>query len=92
MADGESRVCVLVQVSGSRPDGRSFGTPQIVLFTLDGVCAASASSAAARPPWPTSGRNPSPAPGSNKSHRNTGMTTRRRAWASPIRKGAQHER
>jgi ketosteroid isomerase-like protein len=35
MADGEGRVAVLVQVSGSRPDGRSFDNPQIVLFTLD---------------------------------------------------------
>jgi ketosteroid isomerase-like protein len=36
MADGEGRVSVLVQVSGRRPDGRSFDNPQIVLFTLDG--------------------------------------------------------
>jgi ketosteroid isomerase-like protein len=36
LADGEGRVAVLVQVSGSRPDGRSFDNPQIVLFTLDG--------------------------------------------------------
>lgn len=36
MADGEGRVSVLVQVSGTRPDGRSFTNPQIVLFTLDG--------------------------------------------------------
>ena len=35
MVDGEGRVAVLVQVSGSRPDGRSFDNPQIVLFTLD---------------------------------------------------------
>jgi ketosteroid isomerase-like protein len=35
MADGEDRVSVLVQVSGTRPDGRSFDNPQIVLFTLD---------------------------------------------------------
>jgi ketosteroid isomerase-like protein len=35
MADGEGRVSVLVQVSGTRPDGRSFDNPQIVLFTLD---------------------------------------------------------
>ncbi|MGO9079510.1 MAG: hypothetical protein ACLQDY_10785 [Streptosporangiaceae bacterium] len=26
---------MLVQVSGTRPDGRSFGNPQIVLFTRD---------------------------------------------------------
>jgi len=36
MADGEGRVSVLVQVTGTRPDGRSFDNPQIVLFTLDG--------------------------------------------------------
>jgi ketosteroid isomerase-like protein len=35
MADGEGRVSVLVQVCGTRPDGRSFDNPQIVLFTLD---------------------------------------------------------
>ena len=35
LADGEGRVAVLVQVSGSRPDGRSFDNPQIALFTLD---------------------------------------------------------
>ena len=36
MADGEGHVSVLVQVSGTRPDGRSFENPQVVLFTLDG--------------------------------------------------------
>jgi ketosteroid isomerase-like protein len=36
MADGEGHVAVLVQVSGTRPDGRSFDDPQITLFTLDG--------------------------------------------------------
>ena len=36
MADGQGRVSVLVQVSGTRPDGRSFDNPQIVLFTVDG--------------------------------------------------------
>jgi ketosteroid isomerase-like protein len=36
MADGEGRISALVQVSGTRPDGRSFDSPQIVLFTLDG--------------------------------------------------------
>ena len=36
MADGEGHVAVLVQVSGTRPDGRSFNDPQIALFTLDG--------------------------------------------------------
>jgi ketosteroid isomerase-like protein len=36
MVGGQGRVSVLVQVSGTRPDGRSFDNPQIVLFTLDG--------------------------------------------------------
>jgi ketosteroid isomerase-like protein len=36
MADGEGRVSVLVQISGTRPDGRTFDDQQIVLFTLDG--------------------------------------------------------
>jgi ketosteroid isomerase-like protein len=36
MADGAGRVCVLVQVSGTRPDGRSFDNPQLLLVTLDG--------------------------------------------------------
>jgi ketosteroid isomerase-like protein len=36
MADGAGKVAVLVQVSGSRPDGRTFDNPQIVLFQLDG--------------------------------------------------------
>jgi len=36
LADGEGRVAVLVQVTGRRPDGRSFDNPQIALFTLDG--------------------------------------------------------
>ena len=36
MADGQGRVSVLVRVSGTRPDGRSFDNPQILLFTLDG--------------------------------------------------------
>ena len=36
MADGEGRVSVLVRVSGSRPDGRSFDDPQILLFKVDG--------------------------------------------------------
>jgi ketosteroid isomerase-like protein len=35
MADGEGRVAVLVQVSGTRPDGRAFDNPQVVLFGLD---------------------------------------------------------
>jgi len=36
MADAGGCVSVLAQVSGTRPDGRSFDNPQIVLFTLDG--------------------------------------------------------
>jgi len=36
MADGEGRVSVLVRISGTRLDGRSFDDQQIVLFTLDG--------------------------------------------------------
>ena len=36
MAEGEGRVCVLVRLSASRPDGHSIDGPQIVLFTLDG--------------------------------------------------------
>ena len=35
MADGDGRVSVLVRVSATRPDGRSFDNPQIVLFTVD---------------------------------------------------------
>jgi hypothetical protein len=35
MADGEGHVAVLVQVSGTRPDGRSFDDTQILLFALD---------------------------------------------------------
>ena len=36
MADGEGRVAVLVRVSATRPDGRSFDDPQMLLFTVDG--------------------------------------------------------
>ena len=36
MADGEGRVSVLVRVSGTRPDGRSFDNPQILLFGIEG--------------------------------------------------------
>jgi ketosteroid isomerase-like protein len=36
MADGAGRVAVLTQVSATRPDGRSFDDPQVVVFTLDG--------------------------------------------------------
>jgi len=35
MADGAGRVCVPVQVSGTRPDGRSFDDPQVALFTIE---------------------------------------------------------
>jgi ketosteroid isomerase-like protein len=36
MADGDGRVAVHVRVSGTRPDGRSFDDPQILLFVVDG--------------------------------------------------------
>jgi ketosteroid isomerase-like protein len=36
MTDGEGRVSVLVRVSGTRPDGRSFDDAQILLFAVDG--------------------------------------------------------
>ena len=35
LADGEGRVAVVVQISGSRPDGRSYDDPQILLVTID---------------------------------------------------------
>jgi ketosteroid isomerase-like protein len=35
MADSAGRVCVLVQVSGARPDGRSFNDLQVALFTVE---------------------------------------------------------
>lgn len=35
MPDSAGRVCVLVQVSGTRPDGRSFDDPQVALFTVE---------------------------------------------------------
>ena len=35
MADSAGRVCVLVQVSGTRPDGRSFDDPQVALFAVE---------------------------------------------------------
>jgi ketosteroid isomerase-like protein len=35
MADGAGRVCVIVQVSGTRPDGRSFDDPQVAVFTVE---------------------------------------------------------
>jgi ketosteroid isomerase-like protein len=36
MADGAGRVAVLTRVSGTRPDGRTFDDPQILLFAVDG--------------------------------------------------------
>jgi ketosteroid isomerase-like protein len=35
MTDSAGRVCVLVQVTGTRPDGRSFDDPQVALFTVE---------------------------------------------------------
>ncbi len=35
MADGAGRVCAVVRLSASRPDGRSMDGPQIALFTVD---------------------------------------------------------
>jgi ketosteroid isomerase-like protein len=35
MAGTAGRVCVLVRVSGTRPDGRSFDDPQVALFTVE---------------------------------------------------------
>ena len=36
MADGQGRVCVLVRLSATRPDGRTMDGPQLVLAHLDG--------------------------------------------------------
>src|SRR5689334_11354764 len=36
LEDGEGRVAVRVRVSATRPDGRSFDDPQILLFAVDG--------------------------------------------------------
>jgi len=36
MADGAGRVAVLTRVSGTRPDGRAFDNPQILLFAVEG--------------------------------------------------------
>jgi ketosteroid isomerase-like protein len=36
MADGAGQVCMVVQVSASRPDGRTFDDTQILLFAVDG--------------------------------------------------------
>ena len=35
LPDGNGRVAVLTQISGTRPDGRSFDDTQILLFTLE---------------------------------------------------------
>jgi ketosteroid isomerase-like protein len=35
MPDGDGRVSVLTQVSATRPDGRSFDNPQILLFAVE---------------------------------------------------------
>jgi ketosteroid isomerase-like protein len=36
MTDGEGHVVALMRVSGTRPDGRTFDDPQVLVFTLDG--------------------------------------------------------
>jgi len=60
-ADGEGRVAVLVQVSGSRPDGRSFDTPRSCSSPSTAAgCVPSISSSATRPPSPRSGRKEPP--------------------------------
>jgi ketosteroid isomerase-like protein len=35
MADGEGRVAVLVHITASRPDGRTFDDQQVLVFTVD---------------------------------------------------------
>ena len=35
MADGAGRVAVLTRVSGTRPDGRAFDDPQVLVFTVE---------------------------------------------------------
>jgi ketosteroid isomerase-like protein len=35
MADGEGRVAVCTQISGTRPDGRALDDPQILLFVVE---------------------------------------------------------
>jgi ketosteroid isomerase-like protein len=35
MPDGQGRVAVLTRVSGTRPDGRTFEDPQILLFAVE---------------------------------------------------------
>jgi ketosteroid isomerase-like protein len=36
MGDGAGNVAVFVRVSATRPDGRAFENPQILLFRVDG--------------------------------------------------------
>jgi ketosteroid isomerase-like protein len=36
MGDGQGNVAVFVRVSATRPDGRSFSNPQILLFKVEG--------------------------------------------------------
>ena len=36
MADGHGRVVAIVRITGTRPDGRTFDDPQVLVFTLDG--------------------------------------------------------
>ena len=36
MGDGDGHVAATMRVSGSRPDGRTFDDPQVLLFTLEG--------------------------------------------------------
>jgi uncharacterized protein len=36
MGDGQGNVAVLVRVSATRPDGRAFDNPQILLFKVEG--------------------------------------------------------
>ena len=67
MADGEGHVAVLVRVSATRPDGRSFDDPQILLFKLEGDRVQSVDQfvgdpAAVNAFW-ASGRAPAPLPG-----------------------------
>jgi ketosteroid isomerase-like protein len=35
MTDGEGRVVVLVRITGSRPDGRTFDNPQVLVFAVE---------------------------------------------------------
>jgi ketosteroid isomerase-like protein len=35
MGDGEGHVAVTVRVSGTRPDGRTFDDPQVLIFVLE---------------------------------------------------------